>query len=464
VTDFNGVNVLVLGLGRSGRAASIALSNLGARVLASDSSATAEMQDIARVISESGINVMLGPQKGEMLENIELIIVSPGIPRSTSILSMAKSRGIPIWSEIELAFRLTRKKIIAITGTNGKTTTTTLIGKILETAGKKVAVVGNIGTPLIEAASDPSIETLVVEVSSFQLDTIDRFRPDIAVLLNITEDHLDWHPDFNDYVQSKKRIFENQSENDFAVINIDDKASSSLISEIAARKVETSKLKENAGVIFKNNQLMVSTDLLNSGNSNEENEGKEYVVVCSVDDIKIPGQHNIDNIMAAVGASAAAGVSLKSIRQAIKEFKGLSHRIEFVASVNDISFYDDSKATNVDAAVQAVKAFSQPLILMVGGRNKGNSFKPLANAIHDGVKAVVGFGEAGREILSELPSGVSKEYVEPMAEATAKAKDLAGPGDIVLLSPACASFDEFKSYAHRGDVFKQTVLSFRENQ
>jgi UDP-N-acetylmuramoylalanine--D-glutamate ligase len=463
VTDFNGVNVLVLGLGRSGRAASIVLSKLGAKVLASDSSSAEEMQEIVNNLSQTGINVVLGPQSDEMLENVELVIVSPGIPSSTNILSAAKTRGIPVWSEIELAFRLTGKKIIAITGTNGKTTTTTLIGKMLETAGKKVAVVGNIGTPLIEAATDPSIETLVVEVSSFQLDAIDEFRPDIAVLLNITEDHLDWHPDFNDYVQSKKRIFENQSENDFAVINIDDDASNGLIPEIAARKVETSKANGSAGVIFRNKKLMVSTDLLGSNNQSDE----EYTTVCDADDIKIPGQHNVDNIMAAVAASVAAGIGLEPIRKAIMDFEGLSHRIEFVANMDGVSYYDDSKATNVDAAVQAVqavKAFSQPLILMVGGRNKGNSFKPLVSALHDGVKAVVGFGEAGREILTEIPSGVMQEYVESMADATVKAKELAEPGDIVLLSPACASFDEFKSYAHRGDVFKQTVLSFGENQ
>jgi UDP-N-acetylmuramoylalanine--D-glutamate ligase len=462
-----GARVLVLGLGRSGRAASVELSKLGSRVVASDTSNGLGMASIADELRLAGTDVILGPQKESLLADKDLVIVSPGIPSESEVVTAARERDIPVWSEIELAYRLTNKQIIAVTGTNGKTTTTTLIGKIFDAAGKLSAAVGNIGTPLITAATDPSVETLIVEVSSFQLDTIDKFKPHIAVLLNITEDHLDWHPDFNDYVRSKKRIFMNQDENDYAVINIDDDIVRSIVPEIKAGIISTSKKgvtrantntndgRGNADVFVKGNSIFMRRHVGRS----EELKRNEYLTVCGIDDLKIPGDHNLDNIMAAIGASNAAGIEIEAIRKAVIGFEGLSHRIEFVASVNRVDYYNDSKATNIDATVKAVNTFPEPVVLMVGGRNKGNSFKPLADCIRDGVKAVVGFGEAGCEILAEIPQGVIKEYAESVNEATAVAGKLAKPGYVVLFSPACASFDAFESYAERGNAFKSAVLS-----
>ncbi|MBI4734071.1 MAG: UDP-N-acetylmuramoyl-L-alanine--D-glutamate ligase, partial [Rubrobacteridae bacterium] len=261
--NFKGIRVLVLGLGRSGRAATAMLSKLGSHVVCSDSSSSDEMLLVAEELRKAGIIVELGPQKEDLLNEVDLIVVSPGVPSSSQIVKTARSRGMAVWSEIELAYSLTDKTIVAITGTNGKTTTTTLIGEIFKAAGRSAAVVGNIGVPLIEAAADPSIDTLIVEVSSFQLETIDKFRPHVAVLLNITEDHLDWHPDFDDYIRSKKRIFMNQTDADFAVLNLDDSVVGEISKDIKSRLIATSKSEgTSAGVFIRGNRIMARSGLM----------------------------------------------------------------------------------------------------------------------------------------------------------------------------------------------------------
>ncbi|MHB8840181.1 MAG: UDP-N-acetylmuramoyl-L-alanine--D-glutamate ligase [Candidatus Aquicultor sp.] len=444
-------NILVIGLGRSGKAASLKLKSLGITVLASDTSEKDEMKQGAAELEKSGITVRLGKQEESLLDGIDLIIVSPGVPSRVPILEAARRRGIPIWSEIELAYRLTGKPIVAITGTNGKTTTTALTGKVFEAAGQKPAVAGNIGTPLVTAVDDVDVETLVVEVSSFQLDTISDFRPKVSVLLNITEDHLDWHPDFTEYVRAKSRLFVNQTADDIAILNMDDELVRSLAPQIKAKVVGTSKKHElHPGVFLRNGRVVADID--------------GEVDICGVDEVKIRGDHNLDNIMAVVGIALVCGIEPILIKEVVAGFPGLSHRTEFIASVDGVDYYNDSKATNVDATVKALTAFNKPIVLLVGGRNKGNSFTALAQNIdiNRQVKAVIGFGEAGQEILSALPAGTLQEYAGTVDDAVVRAAMLAQPGDIILFSPACASFDAFNGYAQRGEAFRQAVLALGE--
>lgn len=463
--EFSNKNILVIGLGRSGKAASLKLKSLGAAVRASDSSASDAMKQVAAELEKNGINVLLGKQEESLLNGINLVVVSPGVPSRVAVLEAARRRDIPIWSEIELAYRLTDKPIVAISGTNGKTTTTTLIGKVFEAAGKKSAVAGNIGRPLVATVDDEDIKTLIVEVSSFQLDAISDFRPKVSVLLNITEDHLDWHPDFEDYVRAKNRLFMNQAGDDVAILNMDDEVARSLAPQIRAKVVGTSKRQElHPGIFLRDGRIIADID--------------GEVDVCGIDERKIHGDHNLDNIMAVIGASLVFGIEPRIIKEVIAGFSGLSHRTEFIASVDGVDYYNDSKATNVDATVKALTAFSKPIVLLVGGRNKGNSFAALAQYVNGDIKegiekdreedinvrvtAIVGFGEAGREILSAMPAGTRQEYAETVDDAVELAAKLAQAGHIVLFSPACASFDAFTGYSQRGEVFRKAVLALGE--
>lgn len=453
--DFFNKHVLVIGLGKSGKAASLKLKDLGANVLASDISESEDMMKLADELREKGISVSLGKQEESLLRRIDIIVVSPGVPSKVPVLKAAEKLNIPVWSEIELAYKLTNKPIIAITGTNGKTTTTTLIGEIFRAAGKKVAVAGNIGVPLVMAVDDPDIETLIVEVSSFQLDTIKDFRPNVAVLLNITEDHLDWHPDFEDYVRSKSRLFSNQQDSDFAILNLDDRIIQSLVPEIKANIIGTSKQKSEKGIFIDGDRIVAKLPGVKAGS-------EDNIDICGVGELKIRGSHNLDNVMAATGVCLVAGIDRAIIRNAVTSFPGLEHRIEYVATVNGVDYFNDSKATNVDATVKALTAFDGSIILLVGGRNKGNDFKPLAQSLNEQVKAVIGFGESGREILGAITANIYLEYAETVEKAVKLASKLAQPGQVVLFSPSCASFDAFRSYAHRGEVFKRAVLALGE--
>ncbi|HZD59755.1 MAG TPA: UDP-N-acetylmuramoyl-L-alanine--D-glutamate ligase [Anaerolineae bacterium] len=441
-------NVLVIGLGRSGRAASIKLQSLGARVLASETAKSDAMVQLAGELGAKGIDVKLGQQDVGLINGVDLVVISPGVPSRVPVVEAARAANVPVWSEIELAYHLIDKPVIAITGTNGKTTTTTLIGEAFKAAGRQAVVVGNIGTPLISAVDNKGIDAFIVEVSSFQLDTIVEFRPKISVLLNITEDHLDWHPDFEDYIRAKKRLFLNQSHDDIAVLNVDDDVVRSLLPDIKANIIRTSKRELENG-IFANNGCIIA-------------RLPGDVDICGVDELKIRGNHNVDNVMAVTGACLAAGIDPTAIKKAITEFSGLNHRIEYIASIDGVSYYNDSKATNVDATAKALTAFSEPVILLVGGRNKGNDFAPLAQKVNEQVKAVIGFGEAGREILDAMPPDTLQEYAETVTDAVALAGKHAKPGYIVLFSPSCASFDAFNSYAQRGEVFRKAVLGLGE--
>ncbi len=432
--NFSGKDILVVGLGKSGMTTAQFLKKRGAIVTVSDSGDESKLADAAASLRKSGIIVELGPHRAESFEHADMIVLSPGVPHTLAPIQGAMSRGIPVIGEIELAYRFVKEPIVAVTGTNGKTTVTTLIGEMLTQSGSKVFVGGNIGNPFIAYAdSNDKADKIVLEISSFQLDTIQQFKPHAAVLLNITEDHLDRYPDFRAYGYSKARIFENQNADDFAILNAGDAFICELAQHIRSRKLFYNPLLENA---FDIESLDFSK-------------------------IRLPGKHNLENVAAACLAALAMGASLQAVQEVIGNFKGLAHRIEYVAEINGVKYYDDSKGTNIDAVIRALEGFDAPVILILGGRGKGSDFKLLSKMVREHVKAIIAIGETKEEIIAALSDDCKQgaHIAVTMDDAVKMAHRMAIPGDVVLLSPACASFDMFTSYAHRGQVFCESVRS-----
>ncbi|MCJ7618420.1 MAG: UDP-N-acetylmuramoyl-L-alanine--D-glutamate ligase [Desulfobacterales bacterium] len=435
-------NILVVGLGVTGVATARFLTNRGASVTVTDQKKEQEICSIDPLIRELGIRIELGPHRIETFERADLIVVSPGVSHTILPIRRAKEQGISVIGEIELASRFIAEPIIAVTGTNGKTTTTTLLGKMLEDSGLKVFVGGNIGNPLIAYADiEEKAEIVVIEVSSFQLDTIDTFRANVAVLLNITEDHMDRYPDLDAYVNSKARIFENQRHDDTAVLNGSDPVVCSLSGDILSRKVFFSS-KEGKDVTI-------------SGESIISQENMSLLLA----DFKLPGKHNIENAAAASLAALSAGGTFDGIRSALRKFKGLSHRLEYIDTLNGVDFFDDSKATNVDSVARALETFERPVILIMGGRNKGSKFHTLRDLIDKHAKKLIVIGEAKEDIKADLGNIKPVEAAATMEDAVFKAYHAAKPDDIVLLSPACASFDMYNNYAQRGEDFCRAVAN-----
>jgi UDP-N-acetylmuramoylalanine--D-glutamate ligase len=357
-----------------------------------------------------------------------MIVVSPGISLGVPILLQAKQKGIPIISEVELAYRLHKKPIIAVTGTNGKTTTTTLIGELLKAGGKKVALGGNLGNPLVEV-DDSGLDYIVAEISSYQLETIDQFRPWISVILNIQPDHLQRHGSMEEYMKQKARIFMNQKGDDYIVFNLDDPKVSKMVERAKAKTVGFTK--SNAGII-----------------------------TLKPDEIRIPGRHNLENSLAAAQVAYLCGVDDKTVANVLRTFSGVEHRIEFITSINGIKFYNDSKATNPDSTLVALETFwGQGIILILGGRDKGVDLDKLVKKIKEGVREVILIGEATERFKDALQkSGFNNiSLANSMDEVVKLSTNLAGSGDNVILSPACASFDMFNNYEERGRVFKEIV-------
>jgi UDP-N-acetylmuramoylalanine--D-glutamate ligase len=379
---------------------------------------------------------------------VDMIVPSPGVPPSNIILAEAQRRKIPIISEIELAYRFLKPPLIAITGTNGKTTTTTLIGHILAKDGKRVFVGGNIGNPLIGYIDGKQEDDYaVVEVSSFQLQWIQSFHPFISILLNITCDHVDYHGSFEAYRETKERIFENQGGSDLAILNADEPRSFLLAKKIAAEvQFFSSKAEVTKGVFLKDRTLVHNT---------VHGDCEEY----PLDMIKIPGLHNMENVMAAIIAARHCGSSPENIIRAVSDFKGIPHRIEFTEEKNGVAFYDDSKGTNVGAVARALETFSRPIILLMGGRDKEGDFGTLSPLIKSKVKELVLFGEARNKIYDLIGGVVETSKCTTLKEAIDLAYRHSSPGDVVLLSPGCASFDEFSNYKERGRFFKDVVKS-----
>ncbi|MFO7570468.1 MAG: UDP-N-acetylmuramoyl-L-alanine--D-glutamate ligase [Smithellaceae bacterium] len=443
--ELSGQKVLVIGMGATGVAAASFLGAKGALVRAVDEKAPSLWgEGFAKLALQPWMSVQ--PEHAEALAGIDLVVPSPGIPPQHAMLVAAQKKGIPILSEIELAYRFIQVPIIAVTGTNGKTTTTTLLGEILSGAGKKIFVGGNIGTPLIAYAGSAQEDDFVVaEISSFQLQWIETFRPRAAVLLNITCDHVNYHGSFDEYRRIKARIFENQQSTDLAILNNDDDLQKGLAPTL------------KASVEYFSSQASLKTGIFI--------DGREIVYARSggraerypLNMIRLPGLHNAENVMAAIIAARFCGVVPESIVDTVSDFRGLAHRIEFAGEKNAVKFYDDSKGTNVDAVVRALKTFAGPVILLLGGRDKDGDFETLRPLLHGKVRSLVLFGEARDRIESLIGDAAPMVKEATLREAVARAYLLALPGDVVLLSPGCASFDEFANYKERGNTFKKVV-------
>ena len=439
--DLHDRRVLVIGLGKTGVSTVRFLVEKGAVVFASDEKSASELEDAISALEGLKVNLQLGENNPEILSEIDLVIPSPGVPPFNQMLSEAAKRNIPILSEIELAYRFLKRPMIAITGTNGKTTTTALLGEIFKQAGEKVFVGGNIGNPLIDYVNGRQEDDyVVVEVSSFQLQWVDLFSPLISILLNTTRDHLDYHETFEEYYSIKERIFKNQNNDDLAILNADDPLSSSLSKRIRAEVKYFSSSKKPTEGIF------LDDGVLRFGN-------EKY----PLEMIRLPGTHNIENVMAAVIAARRCGCRPSDIITAVEGFKGIPHRIEFAGQKGGVVFYNDSKATNVGAVARALETFSEPIILLLGGRDKGGDFKVLSGLIRKKVKELVLFGEAKEQIKSFIGGIVPTKLAISLKDAAILACNHSSSGDVVLLSPGCASFDEFANYEERGRAFKEIV-------
>jgi UDP-N-acetylmuramoylalanine--D-glutamate ligase len=443
--DLDGKRVLVVGLARTGLVTALFSAGYGAKVTATDERPIPEVAEAAEKLRLAGVKLELGGFVPETFLEQDLIVVSPGVPAKIAPLEAARAQGIPVWSEIELAWRFLRGKLLAITGSNGKTTTTSLVAHILKTSNIPTLVGGNIGTPLL-ALVESSIDTTVTvaEISSFQLETIDSFRPEIGVLLNLTPDHLDRHLTFEDYADAKMRMFENQLEKDIALLNADDP-------EVTRRMPAKPKI-----FWFSRQKRVATGAFLRDDQIIFRNEGSE-VELARLADIQLRGQHNIENVLASCAASYLAGAVPAAIAAGVKSFRGVEHRLEFVAEISGVQYYNDSKATNVDAAVKAVEAFPGPLVVILGGRDKGSPYTPLRELLHERARLALLMGEAAEKIAADLGDAVQFENAGTLHQALDIAARHVQPGDTVLLAPACSSFDQFENYEHRGRVFKELV-------
>jgi UDP-N-acetylmuramoylalanine--D-glutamate ligase len=449
-------HITVVGLGITGDAVARFLVNQGAIVTVTDCGSGDRVKKAAEKLKSMGVLVTLGKHNPELFNEAELIVLSPGVPHTAKHFNEARERGIPVLGEIELAYRFISEPIIAVTGTNGKTTTTTLLGEMLMKSGKKTFVGGNIGNPLIDYVnSNKKADCLVVELSSFQLDTIEYFRPDVAVLLNITDDHMDRYPNFKAYVNSKARIFENQTSDDIAVLNGFDHAIEEISSRIKAKKVffyqkdRASAMSKDYAVIQKQTVLSKSRISIHMGDLKDWNP--------DLSEFKPVGIHNLENASAAIVAALAAGATKEGINSALKNFKGLSHRLEKVATINGVDFINDSKATNTDAVAKAMETFDQPQIVIMGGRDKYSNFQRLRSVVQKHVKHLILMGESAEKIYGILSDIVDAEFAGSMKDAALKAFMASVPGDVILLAPGCASFDMYTNYKERGEDFCRAV-------
>jgi UDP-N-acetylmuramoylalanine--D-glutamate ligase len=444
--ELNGKRALVVGLGKSGVASALFMKAHGARVTVSDTKSGDELRNEIPVLLDHGITVETGGHGDRTFRGQDLIVVSPGVPVDAPPLVQARSLGETVIGEIELAAQFLPGPIVAITGSNGKTTTTTLTGEIMTAAGLPTLVGGNIGTPAISLAERAKPETVVVlEISSFQLETIQTFRPKIAVVLNVTPDHLDRHRTFEIYTDAKAKIFENQQGSDFAVLNADDPTCVAMGNRTRAQLFWFSRQKEvQQGAWVRDGNIVF-----------RDSQGQREIL--QVSEIPLKGAHNLENVLAAVCSGVLMGCAPEKVRQAVQDFKAVEHRLEFVATIGGVDYYNDSKATNVDATTKALESFPANIHLILGGKDKGSDYTVLNDLIRQRVKRIYTIGAAAAKIESQV-KGAEIVHAETLENAIRKAHATAQPGDVVLLAPACASFDQFKNYEHRGRVFKDIVL------
>jgi UDP-N-acetylmuramoylalanine--D-glutamate ligase len=458
--NLEGKKVLVVGLARSGVAVARLAASRGAIVVANDIKPESEIREAADELRKLGVMLSLGSHPESLFLNADLIVLSPGVPADLEPLELARGAGIEIIGEPELAGRFLRGRMVGVTGSNGKTTVTTLIGELMRAAGADVIVGGNIGTPLTSLIEKSTDQTwTVAELSSFQLEMIDSLRVHVAVVTNITPDHLDRHGSLENYVKAKHRVFLNQTAEDRAVLNGWDPGVVDMVGKLgvpsrefyfSSRGFET--LAGPAADVYAKGGNVCTTMLT-------DRQGE--VEVLGLDEIAVPGMHNVENVMTALAATFCAmgtrASDLPALRDAIKRFKGVEHRIEYVAEIGGIRFYNDSKATNVDSTVKALEAFERNIIVILGGKDKGSDYSVLAQLVRDRVKHIVLIGAASDKIAEQLEGTRPMTRARSMQDAVRRAMEVASAGDIILLAPACASFDMFDNYEHRGRVFKEVV-------
>jgi len=447
--ELNRKRVLVIGMARSGISAAKILNQLGAYVIMNDLKEEKKLNDLINDVKPYVNEFILGNHVTNF-HSIDLIVLSPGVPLDIEPIRKAKEEGVQVIGELELAYNLLEGEFIGITGTNGKTTTTALVGEIFDNAGIHNHVVGNIGLPVISKMFESYEETyLITEVSSFQLETVVDFKPKISAILNITPDHLNRHKTMESYIEAKKKIFMNQKNHDYLILNYDQE----ITKEIGEKALEVN-------VIYFSLNSVLSEGIYVKDQSIIVKDGNLELSVCNINDILILGDHNIENALAATAIAYYSGISIEVIANTLRSFKGVEHRIEFVRNLNDVKFYNDSKGTNPEATMKAIEAMTEDTILIAGGMDKGSNFDSLTKSFTDKVKTIVLFGETKNLIKASAEKNAQCDIllVETLKEAIMKSLDVSKPGDSILLSPACASWDMYESYEHRGQEFKNIVI------
>ena len=448
--EVEGKKVLVVGAARSGIASALFLARHGAIVALNDAKPLAEWNEEAIALKDQSVGLIEGEVPSWLLDQLELVVVSPGVPTKSIPLRYAERAGAEVIGEVELASRYLKGRMVAITGSNGKTTTTSLIGELLKDAGFQVQVGGNIGKPLISLVENSQADGwTVAEISSFQLETISQFHPAVAVVLNVTPNHMDRYDNFMDYASAKHRIFMNQTPADIAVLNADDEIVSSWANGLRAKVLRFSVRQEvSLGLFLREEREIVS----------RSRAGDRTIMLR--DEMKLRGLHNVENVLAALAVGVACGADPASLRETVMRFQPVEHRLEFVTEISGVKFYNDSKATSVDATLKALEAFGDDagkVVLILGGRGKRAPYEPLAELVREKVRKLILIGEDAATIEKELGSCAAHEHAGDMNDAVERAFEAAQAGDTVLLAPACASFDMFESFEQRGRIFKEEV-------
>ena len=450
--DLKEKKVTVIGLARSGYSAAVLLKSLGCQVSVTDKSDSEEIVERALKLKEMGIDAEVGKHTQDFIFGRNLIVTSPGVPDNSNAIIWASEKKIPIISEVELAYQLCPAPIIAVTGTNGKSTTTTLIGQILKDAGKDVIVCGNIGNPFSGEIPKLKKESIVVlEISSFQLQRTKEFKPKVAVILNISQNHLDRHDDFQDYENAKAKILANQDASDYAVLNFDDFNVRKLSNTAKSKTLFFSKFSKVKGSFMRQGKMICAI-----------NSGEEEIV--DKDSLLLRGEHNLENMMAAVIACRLFDVERDTMAKTLQAFKGLEHRFEFVSAIEGVDFINDSKATSVGAAEQALRSCDKPIILIAGGRDKGSDFSAIKELIRKKVKKLVLIGEAKTKIKKAISNATQIQEAQDLKDAVDISFKSASPNDVVLFSPMCASFDMFRDFEHRGETYKEIVRKLADER
>ncbi|MGC0771696.1 MAG: UDP-N-acetylmuramoyl-L-alanine--D-glutamate ligase [Candidatus Acidiferrum sp.] len=443
--ELRGKRVLVVGLARTGVSTALFCAGRGAQVTATDSHTEIEMGEVIARLKDAGVTLELGGHREKTFLDQDLIIPSPGVPADEAHLQSARAKGVTVWSEIELAYRFLKGSLIGITGSNGKTTTTSLVEHILKTAGMQTILAGNIGTPLIGCVEAMKDDTwTVVELSSFQLELIDRFRPNVGVFLNLTPDHLDRHHTMEAYGAAKARLFENQTGDDAAVLNADDAAATPYAPSLPRVYWFSRKQRVAQGAYVRDGEIVF-----------RQNGAEE--ILLKLGDIPLAGAHNVENVLAAAAAARLAGAPAAAIAKGVRSFAGVEHRLEFVAEIGGVRYFNDSKATNVDATLKALYAFPGRILVILGGKDKGSDYTVLQKPLREKAILALLIGAAAEKIEKQISGSVALERAETIERAVQTASHAAQRGDVVLLAPACASFDQFQNYEHRGRVFKDLV-------